>query len=136
MNYMTRDEIICFLKDNPQNEKIKNLIIVVPNPDYNPVEFSQEIEDSEEKEMKFWKQVCEEMNKTGFDIIWNNTLNKIPRNSEKWKNNHSKICDQTCVSLSVMAKCNDNDIWDFYSEENVDRIMQISEQYGGIIRIL
>ena len=75
-------------------EKLKNMIVaegkylpiiavsfLVKNPNYNPTNFSQEIEDSEE-EIDVLNEISIEMKKPGFDIIWNNTLYNIKTNSK------------------------------------------------------
>lgn len=92
-------------------EKLKNMTVgegkylpmifvsfLVKNPNYDPTNFSQEIEDSE-KEIDVLNEMLVEMKKPGFDIIWNNTLNNIKTNSKRWSENHSKNAKFICLQI-------------------------------------
>ena len=69
---LSKEEIIQHLKDMVvDNENVypwKWFSFIVMNPDYNPSEFSQEIEDSEEM-IDEWAEVNKEMKKPEFDIV-------------------------------------------------------------------
>ena len=82
----------------------------------------------------FWKEFYEEIHKPEFDIVWNNTLSKLPRNSEEWNKNHSKICPVKAAYFKFMAACvqHDNGIRNYYSDDILDKVIKVSEEYGGI----
>lgn len=139
---LTKDEIVDRLKQMKVGEKYNDVLILpmkwfsflVPNDKYDPDNFSQEIEDSEEN-LEAWSKIWEEINKPDFDFVWNNTLGRLPRNSERWKNNHGKICPVKQLGLEFISKCvvHDDGTRDYYSDEIINKIMNINEKYGGII---
>ena len=127
-------------------EKLKNMLVgegkylpitfvsfLVKNPDYDPTNFSQEIEDSEE-EIDVLNEILVEMKKPGFDIIWNNTLYNIKTNSKCWCENHSKKCPIYFLSNGVIlqSETHKNGVRDFYSEENINKIKTVLEEYNEI----
>lgn len=139
---LTKNDIVNRLKQMKVGEKynghiidpMKLFVFQVPNNEYDPDNFSQEIEDSEEK-IDILKNICEEIHKPEFDFVWNNTLDKLPRNSENWENNHSKICQIKQLGLVFAAQSivHEDGTRDYYSDEIANKIMNINEKYGGII---
>lgn len=137
---LTEDEIIDRLKQMKVGEKYNDVLVLpvkwfvfkVPNDEYDPDNFSQEIEDSEEN-LETWSRIWEEINKPEFDFVWNNTLNRLSENSQRWKNNHNKICPIKIEILIVQSVDHDDGTRDYYSDEIVNKIMNIYEKYGGII---
>ena len=119
---------------NNKELPIKTFSFIIPNPEYNPDEFSQEIENSEEF-IDELKMVSEEIKKPYFDFGWNNTLFQLPRNSEKWRENHSKICPVKIAAFRLYGSCTNhsNGRRDYYSEELLEKIMDFAEKNGGII---
>ena len=106
---------------------------LVKNPDYCPTNFSQEIEDSEE-EIDVINEMLVEMKKPGFDIIWNNTLHNVKTNSKQWSENHSKKCQITLLTnwLILQSQTHKNGVRDFHSEDNINKIKTIIEEYNEI----
>lgn len=135
---LSKEEIIQRLKDMVvDNENVyswKWFSFIVMNPDYNPSEFSQEIEDSEEM-IDEWAEVNKEMKKPEFDIVWHNTLSTLPRNSDKWLDNHSKICPVKTLYFNFLAQSitHENNVRNYYSDSILDKVMAVSEKYGGIV---
>lgn len=129
-NILTRQEIIDRLKQMSNQSKnwkpIKYFGFIVVNNEYNPSEFSQEIEDSEQ-EIDTWKLVMEEIKRPGFDWITNNNISKLPKNSDKWLNNHLKICKVKFLpnEMLLSAITHGDGTRDYYSEEYVDKIMSV-----------
>ena len=137
---LTKDEIIDRLKQMKVGEKYNDVLVLsvkwfsflVPNNEYDPYNFSQEIEDSEEN-LETWLKIWEEINKPEFDFVWNNTLDRLSENSPRWKNNHSKICPIKIETLLVQSVVHDDGTRDYYSDEIINKIININEKYGGII---
>jgi hypothetical protein len=137
---LTKDEIVDRLKQMKVGEEYNDVLVLpfkwlsffVPNDEYDPDNFSQEIEDSEEK-IDIFKNICEEIHKPEFDFVWNNTLGRLPENSQRWQNNHSKICSIKIEILLVQSVVHEDGTRDYYSDEIVNKIMNINEKYGGII---
>lgn len=135
---LTKKEIIGKLKSMQVGEgmelPIKVMSFITPNAEYDPDSFSQEIEDSED-EVSLIKEVLTESRKPGFDWIWNNTIGDIKKNSPEWYANHNKKCE---LNLHMNAIClssvhhKDGSI-DYYSEDNLGRILQFAENNGGIV---
>lgn len=138
---------IKVLSKNDIIQRLKNMVVdgenvlplkwfsfIVINPNYNPEEFSQAIEESEVM-IDFWKEFTEEIHKPEFDFVWNNTLSKLPRNSEEWNKNHSKICPVKAAYFEFMAACvqHNNGIRNYYSDDILDKVIKVSEEYGGIV---
>ena len=130
-------------------EKLKNMTVgegkylpicsvcfLVKNPNYDPANFSQEIEDSEE-EIDVLNEMLVEMKKPGFDIIWNNTLCNIKHNSKRWSENHSKKCQIKLIvnGVFLQSKTHENGARDFYSEDNINKIKTVLEEYNEIYDI-
>lgn len=127
-------------------EKLKNMIVgegkylpiifasfLVKNPNYDPTNFSLEIEDSEE-EIDVLNEISEEMKKPSFDIIWNNTLHNVKTNSKRWCENHSKKCQVLLLSnwVILQSETHKNGMRDFYSEDNINKIKSVLEKYNEI----
>ena len=127
-------------------EKLKNMIVgegkylpiacisfLVKNPNYDPTNFSQEIEDSDE-EFDVVNEILVELKKPGFDIIWNNTLQNVKTNSKRWSENHSKKCQITLIAnrLFLQSEIHENGVRDFYSEDNINKIKTVLEEYNEI----
>ena len=127
-------------------EKLKNMTVgegkylpmtfvsfLVKEPNYDPTNFSQEIEDSEE-EIDVLNEISEEMKKPGFDIIWNNTLHNVKKNSKRWCENHSKKCQVNLLSnwLILQSEIHKTGERDFYSEDNINRIKTVLQEYNEI----
>ena len=127
-------------------DKLKNMIVgegkylpmtfisfLVKNPNYDPTNFSQEIEDSEE-EVDVLNEMLTEMKNPEFDIIWNNTLHNVKTNSRRWCENHSKKCQIILVAnwMLLQSKTHENGVRNFYSEDNINKIKIVIEEYGEI----
>lgn len=130
-------------------EKLKNMTVgegkylpmifvsfLVKNPNYDPTNFSQEIENSEE-EIDVLNEMLVEMKKPGFDIIWNNTLNNIKTNSKRWSENHSKKCQVHLLAnwMLLQSEMHENGERDFYSEDNINKIKTVLNEYNEIYDI-
>lgn len=131
---LTREEIIDKLKDmSAEIEKkgpYKVISFLVLNDEYDPDNFSEEIENSEEH-IDFWKLLNKEIHKPEFDFVWNNTLSRLPKNSERWQNNHTKNCYIKMLPFELYIQCvtHDDGTRDFISEEIVNKILKVQEKY-------
>lgn len=127
-------------------EKLKNMTVgegkylpfclvsfLVKNPNYDPTNFSQEIEDSEE-EIDVLNEILAEMKKPGFDIIWNNTLHNVKHNSKRWCENHSKKCQVKFLAnrLILQSEIHKTGERNFYNEDNINKIKTVIEEYSEI----
>ena len=127
-------------------EKLKNMIVseekylpityvsfLVKNPNYDPTNFSQEIEDSEE-EVDVLNEMLSEMKKPGFDIVWRNTLDGVKVNSLQWRENHSKKCQVNLLPnwIILVSETHETGVRDFYSQDNINKIKQVLDKYGEI----
>ena len=127
-------------------EKLKNMTVgegkylpisfvsfLVKNPNYDPTNFSQEIEDSEE-EIDVLNEMLAEMKKPGFDIICNNTLHNVKTNSKRWRENHSKKCQVNLLTnwLILQSEMHKTGERDFYSEDNINKIKTVLKEYNEI----
>lgn len=127
-------------------EKLKNMIVgegkylpmifvsfLVKNPNYDPTNFSQEIENSEE-EVDVLNEMLIEMKNPEFDIIWNNTLHNVKTNSRRWCENHSKKYQIILLAnwMLLQSKTHEKGVRNFYSEENINKIKTVIEEYGEI----
>lgn len=127
-------------------EKLKNMIVgygkylpmcfvsfLVKNPNYDPTNFSQEIENSEE-EIDVLNEMLVEMKKPGFDIIWNNTLQNVKTNSKRWCENHSKKCQVHLLAnwMILQSEMHENGVRDYYSEDNIRKIKIVLNEYNEI----
>ena len=130
-------------------EKLKNMTVgegkylpisyvsfFVKNPNYDPTNFSQEIEDSE-KEVDMLNEMLAEMKKPGFDIIWNNTLHNVKTNSKRWRENHSKKCQVNLLSnwLILQSEIHKTGERNFYNEDNINKIKTVLKEYNEIYDI-
>lgn len=129
-------------------EKLKNMTVgagegqylpmcfvsfLVKNPNYDPANFSQEIENSE-KEIDILNEILAEAKKPGFDIIWNNTLHNVKTNSKRWCENHSKKYQVHLLAnwLILQSEIHKTGERDFYSEDNINKIKTVIEEYDEI----
>ena len=127
-------------------EKLKNMTVgegkylpfclvsfLVKNPNYDTTNFSQEIEDSEE-EIDVLNEMLAEMKKPGFDIIWRNTLYNVKTNSKRWRENHSKKCQvKLLLNWTILqSEIHKTGERDFYSEDNINRIKTVLQEYNEI----
>lgn len=131
LKLLTKDEIVNRLKQMKVGEEYNDVIVLpvkllsflVPNNKYDPINFSQEIEDSEEN-LGAWSKIWEEIHKPEFDFVWNNTLGRLSENSPRWKNNHSKICPVKQLGLKFLSQCvvHEDETRDYYSDEIVNEL--------------
>ena len=134
---LTIEEICEKLQNMTVGERkylpITYVSFLVKNPDYDPTNFSQEIEDSEE-EIDVLNEMLVEMKKPGFDIIWNNTLHNVKTNSKRWRENHSKKCQVHLLAnwMLLQSEIHENGVRDFYSEDNINKIKTVLEEYNEI----
>ena len=112
---------------------VKFFGFIVKNPEYDPDNFSQEIEDSE-IEVDIFNEINKKINEPDFDFIWNNTLDNIQLNSEQWKKNHIKKCQATFLHNRFAAQCieHPDGIRNYYSEEIIDMIQEVLDEYKEI----
>lgn len=115
---------------------ISYVSFLVKNPNYDPTNFSQEIEDSE-KEVDMLNEMLSEMKKPGFDIIWNNTLHNVKTNSKRWRENHSKKCQVNLLSnwLILQSEIHKTGERNFYNEDNINKIKTVLKEYNEIYDI-
>ena len=115
---------------------ISYVSFLVKNPNYDPTNFSQEIEDSEE-EVDVLNEMLSEMKKPGFDIIWNNTLHNVKTNSKRWRENHSKKCQVNLLSnwLILQSEIHKTGERNFYNEDNINKIKTVLKEYNEIYDI-
>ena len=115
---------------------ISYVSFLVKNPNYDPTNFSQEIEDSEE-EVDVLNEMLAEMKKPGFDIIWNNTLHNVKTNSKRWRENHSKKCQVNLLSnwLILQSEMHKTGERNFYNEDNINKIKTVLKEYNEIYDI-
>ena len=123
-------------------EKLRNMVVdfkkylpcryiglVVKNPQYNPDDFSQEIEDSEEY------------------ISWDEQFDSFVKgegrkNSEKWWENHIKNCQGKFLPFAVLAasgtyKLDDGSlIRNYNNEPTMNKILELEKEYGEIYDII
>ena len=134
---LTLEEIGEKLKSMTVGEEgylpISFVSFLVKNPNYDPTNFSQEIEDSEE-EVDVLNEMLAEMKKPGFDIIWNNTLHNVKTNSKRWCENHSKKCQVHLLAnwLLLQSEMHETGARDFYCEDNINKIKTVLEEYNEI----
>lgn len=108
---------------------------IVPNPEYDPENFSQEIEDSEE-EVDTLELMKREMDRPDFDFVWHNTFCQISKNSDKWHRNHTKKCMIKIAYNEFWEQCtNHKDTRNYFSERTMGKIRQVIDKYGGIVAI-
>lgn len=135
---MTTEEIESQLKSLVvgQNDvlSVKIFSFVVPNPEYDPENFSQEIEDSEE-EIDTLELVKKVMNSPDFNFVWHNTICQIPKNSDAWIKNHTKNCPTKFVPNEFMEQCtNHKDVRNYYSDKTMEKMQAVIDKYGGIVK--
>lgn len=135
---LTKEEIIEKLKSMEVGKDnllpIKYISFAVINKDYDPDSFSQEIEDSEEP-IDLWGEVMKETSKPEFDWVWNNTISSIKTNSKEWLANHTKICKlkQYPLKMAMSSYEHSDGRRDYYSEHNVQLILDFIEENGDIV---
>lgn len=114
-------------------EKLKNMTVgegkylpmtfisfLVKNPNYDPTNFSQEIEDSEE-EIDVLNEMLAE-------------LYNVKTNSKRWRENHSKKCQVHLLAnwMLLQSETHKTGERDFYSEDNINKIKTVLEEYDEI----
>ena len=106
---------------------------IVKNPEYDPYNFSQEIEDSE-IEVDIFKEAYKKINEPNFDFIWNNTLGNIQHNSQQWKKNHAKKCQALLLYNNFIGQCieHSDGTKNFYCEEIINKIQKVLDEYKEI----
>lgn len=135
---LTKEEIINKLKAMEVGEgkemTVKIFHFLTPNPYYDPNTFSQEIEDSEEP-VNIIEEIKKETSKPEFDFVWNNTISNIKTNSDKWQKNHTKICEVKLQADKIYMPCatHEDGTRNYYSEENLQRILELASKWRGII---
>lgn len=123
---MTRNDIKIMTRDDVK-EQLKNMKVgiykplhyfnlLIVNPDYDPSAFSQEIEDSEKE----------------IDVL----SNCVEHNSEKWLQNHSKICKVKFVPNAIFGASvtyieNGHKVRNYCDEILINKIMD----FGDIVKI-
>ena len=144
-----REKLKCMRVDTGKFLPIKFFSFIVKNPDYDPDNFSQEIEDSEE-EIDVMSEITKETSKTDFDWAWNNTIGSIPRNSEKWLDNHRKKCPQKLLMLAFPSSSSmhvitttlssgesfEEKVRDYDNDSTMEKILEIEKEYGEIYEIV
>ena len=85
-------------------------------------------------EIDVLNEMLAEMKKPGFDIIWRNTLYNIKTNSKRWRENHSKKCQVHLLAkwLILQSETHKTGERDFYSEDNINKIKTVLEEYNEI----
>lgn len=136
---LTIEQIKQFLKEQQVGNNgvlpFCKFVCIVKNPMYDPDNFSQEIEDSE-VEINWFKEMKTKMDEPGFDIVWNNTLGSIPKNSQRWCDNHSKKCELTMIMTDFCQSLEHRDGTRDYCNESVINIFQkLIDAYGEIYEI-
>lgn len=128
---------------------LKFFSFIVKNPDYDPDNFSQEIEDSEE-EIDIMAEIRKESSKPGFDWVWNNTIGNIPKNSERWLDNHSKKCQSKLLGKVFLSSCSvhiitttfssgdssEATIRDYDNDFTMNKILDAEKEYGEIYKVI
>ena len=131
---------------------VKFFHVIVPNPEYDPEGFSQEIEDSEE-EVNYIQELDAEAKREGFKtwvFHYKEIMANLPRkNSVKWLDNHTKRCICKLIPCAFAGQCIEHTITtsvdgEVINEEKrrdylTDRVMKSVEDvialYGGIYKI-
>lgn len=140
IHLMTAEEIENRLKSLVVGEDdvlpLRIFSFIVPNPEYDPENFSQEIEDSED-EIDTLELMKKEMTRPDFNFVWHNTLCQIPKNSDTWIKNHTKNCPTKLVYNEFMEQCtNYEDTRNYFSERTMEKIQSVIDKYGGIVKFL
>lgn len=127
----------------------KHFSFMVKNPNYDPDNFSQEIEDSEE-EIDTMAEIWKESSKPGFDWVWNNTIGNIPKNSERWLDNHDKKCQFKLLGNVFLSSCSTHIITttlssgesseamvrDYDNDFTMNKILEVEKEYGEIYEVI
>ena len=110
-------------------------VCLVKNPNYDPTNFSQDIEDSE-VEIKWFDEMHKKMQEPDFDFVWNNTLGSIPKNSQRWCDNHTKKCEIT-ITMTGFCQCieRQDGTRDYCNESTINEFKEILDEYGEIYDI-
>lgn len=134
LHILTKEEIAQQLYSMEVDYPIRVLNFLVPNKNYDPDNFSHEIENSEEDftyddSIRILGGAIED------GLFGCKKVNR--RNSKQWLDNHSKICKISFMPMAVyiQAQRHENGRLDFCTEENINDIMKFSEQYGGIVEM-
>jgi hypothetical protein len=127
----------------------KHFSFMVKNPNYDPDNFSQEIEDSEE-EIDTMAEIWKESSKPDFDWVWNNTIGNIPKNSERWLDNHDKKCRFKLLGNVFLSSCSTHIITttlssgesseamvrDYDNDFTMNKILEVEKEYGEIYEVI
>ncbi len=134
LHILTKEEIAQQLYSMEVDYPVRTLNFVVPSKNYDPDNFSQEIENSEEN-FTYNDSIRILESAIAGGIFGCKIVNR--RNSKKWLDNHSKICKVSFIPMAVYitAKRHENGRLDFCTEENINDIIKFSEQYGGIVEM-
>jgi hypothetical protein len=95
-------------------------------------------------------EIKKESSKPGFDWVWNNTIGNIPKNSEKWLDNHSKKCPAKLVVNAFLSSSSTHIItttlssgesWetrirDYDNDFTMDKILEVEKEYGEIYKVV
>ena len=112
---LSREQIADILREmkvveGGNEQPVKFFSFIILNPDYDPENFSQEIEDSEK------------------DVV-------LPqRHSEKWNKNHTKKCKAKLMPMQFTAQCvhHKDGTRDYCSNEIINNILSV----GNVISIV
>lgn len=124
----------------------KHFSFMVKNPNYDPDNFSQEIEDSEEE----INTLAEIRKEPGFDWVWNGMIGNIPKNSERWLDNHSKKCQFKLLGNVFLSSCSTHIITttlssgesseamvrDYDNDFTMNKILDVEKEYGEIYEVI
>lgn len=115
---------------------VKFFGFIVKNPEYDPENFSQEIEDSE-IEVDIFSEIDKKIKESNFNFVWNNTLGNILHNTEQWKKNHTKKCQAKMLVNKFAAQCieHSDGTRNYYSNEVIDKIQEVLDEYKEIYEL-
>ena len=128
---------------------LKYFHLLVKNPEYDPDNFSQEIEESEE-EIDVFSEVKKEAEKEGVDwaLNWNRLLQKVNKNSQRWRDNHTKnkyimilpwaflgACIEHIITVDDGKSVAKTSVRDFDNDMVMKHIMEIEDKYGEIYKV-
>lgn len=128
MKLLTREQIVEKLKNMTVGGDIlpvKFFAVITPNPDYDPENYDPKLDGkvdyiSPEKSDGLIKRIVHYASDT---------------NNERWRKNHTKICELTLWRNIFAATCIswEDGTRNYYSDEYVDKIIDFCEEYGGVI---
>lgn len=142
MGFIGREELMRYLGgitvgvDETPPERYFSLL--VPNPDYDPDGFSQEIEDSEVYRGRRAVVLFAAKGVDAFfmDSDYRNYIFSQSQNSAAWQRNHTKSCGLKMLWNAVLWPCvNEGGRRHFGSAELAGRILEKASEYGGLVGI-